>query len=187
MLMWRFEIGFVLSTMLIILLVLSMFVLTASEIALLQIKVSNNFIMHDEVFWLAEQGLRDVERLVREQPTQVDLFASGHRVVNYNDQDWWDGYAAKINMASNDTEKTQYLVEQIKMDPCLQLAGYSQPGAIFFRITVRAVLTVVHASSMVQSICAAPATNTSNAGACQKDRKFVQLISAGRQSWREIL
>lgn len=192
MLMWRYEIGFALSTILIILLVLSMFVMTAGEIALLQVKVSNNFIKHDEVFWLAEQGLRNVERLLREEPKQVRLFSPDHRFVIYNDQEWWDLNAANIDIANNEAGKIQFLVEQINTDSCLQLDGYPRPGAVFYRITVRTVLAVAHECSIVQSIYAtstsgAKATNSPNTGLCQEDKKLVRRISAGRQSWREIL
>lgn len=167
--------GFILFTVLMLMMVLSLFGLHFLDMALLEIKQNDSMLRKLQLTELSEQALS----LAEKQDVKPCLIQSIlPQILRDNPLSWWQSQAT---CAGNfQLFKYYYVVESLGADPCAYIEINSQKlTANYFRITLMG--TQDDAKMVLQSTIAQPILGSSLHCATESHAVF-----PGRQMWRDL-
>lgn len=180
--------GIVLITSLMLLLVMSLMAFSALENTQLSSKTGTFLLQHDRNFQIAETTLRNAEKLLKNNGntwrpncryTQHD-----HNYFAKQTAAWWLSNATCS--IPNSLSSRRYVIEKLIDTPCAIIHTETKnntengTGSSYFRMTVRTASNTGNSPVILQSTYALPDDNINQ---CPQTPR---LVSAGRQSWREI-
>lgn len=168
--------GFVLNTMLMLLIIFSLLAISATEISIIEIRISNHMLHREHLLQTTMLCLQQAETVLIQHEYSQALSTEVASDAQYHDQKWWQ------EKAENFSPYELFVIEKIANVPCSQIQGAQQSGVDFYRVTARAIKNPADEGIIMQSTFAKLAEQSL---VCNNPQK-IHAIKAGRQSWREV-
>ncbi len=168
--------GIALTTVLLFLVILSLFSITMLETAWLATRKSRNQWQKQQTFHAAEAGLAMAEQNLSLQLSHCMIPITSSRSLQSMPLTWWTSSTSCSE--SFQSAKLYYVVEYLTTDPCVQLTK-STLGADYFRITVLA--SQAQTRTILQTTWINPSHQMVQCASTVRD------LPVGRQSWQQLV
>ncbi|CAN5436260.1 N/A [soil metagenome] len=171
--------GFILISIMIYLVILSLLALGALEASALQTRMSNNIKDSDKLFICAEAALQKSKNILASNiPKKCLIEESTNNYYRDKNATWWQTYACNVKVCNS--YKTFYLIENLAEQSCCKISNH-RVGCRYYRITARTGNNDDSYQTILQSTILLPFTTRE---VCPVDK--IKLQRGGQQSWRQI-